>query len=200
MTFKEFKETHDGGFYSVAAQDIAGLYKKGSSMYGDCDDMEVSDYFYQPLNGIYTVYLTEKTQVKAEPLPTQLAQTEKVLSALWTYEMYFSLHPSHCIVYKVEDNFYARPEYSLVDLEKRLEILEGLTNHYDSMTQEQIEFWLDTVRYDGEIDFDKIPERSKSHPNEKASMREQFEEAAEKAAAYNEQHKHEPPERSEMER
>lgn len=57
MTFGEFKEKHTGGFVTVAAQDIPGFYKKGSSMYGNCDDMEVVYWLYQPLNGCYTVYL-----------------------------------------------------------------------------------------------------------------------------------------------
>lgn len=57
MTFKDFKKTHKGGYYLYAAEDIKGFYKKGASMYGDCGDMAVVDYLYQPLNGIYTVYL-----------------------------------------------------------------------------------------------------------------------------------------------
>jgi hypothetical protein len=52
-----FVETHKGGFYIYAAEDIPGFYKKGSPMYGDCGEMIVADYLYQPLNGIYSVYL-----------------------------------------------------------------------------------------------------------------------------------------------
>lgn len=57
MTFKDFKIKNKGGYYCYAAEDIPGFYKKGNSIYGNCDDMEVVDYLYQPLNGIYTVYL-----------------------------------------------------------------------------------------------------------------------------------------------
>jgi hypothetical protein len=57
MTFKEFREENKGGYRTYAAEDIPGFYKKGASMYGDCDNMIVVDYLYQPLNGIFTVYL-----------------------------------------------------------------------------------------------------------------------------------------------
>jgi hypothetical protein len=57
MTFKEFKNKHAGGYYLTAAEDIPGFYKKGSSMYGDCNDMVVDSWLYQPLNGIYSVRL-----------------------------------------------------------------------------------------------------------------------------------------------
>ena len=57
MTFGAFKSTHVGGFITIAAEDIPGFYKKGSSMYGNCDDMEVVDWFYNPLTGVYRVYL-----------------------------------------------------------------------------------------------------------------------------------------------
>lgn len=60
VTFKEFKEKNKGGYYCYAAEDIPGFYKKGNSIYGNCDDMIVADYLYQPLNGIYTVYLKER--------------------------------------------------------------------------------------------------------------------------------------------
>jgi hypothetical protein len=51
MTFKEFKAKHPGGYYLRTAED------KKRSLYGDCDNLIVDDYLYQPLNGIYTVYL-----------------------------------------------------------------------------------------------------------------------------------------------
>lgn len=57
MTLKTFKEKNGGGYCLRAAEDIPGFYKKGDAMYGDCDDMVVADWLYQPLNGIYTVYL-----------------------------------------------------------------------------------------------------------------------------------------------
>jgi len=59
-TFKEFKQENKGGYRLIAAEDVPGFYKKGSSMYGDCDDMVVVDHLYQPLNGIYTVYLASR--------------------------------------------------------------------------------------------------------------------------------------------
>lgn len=57
MTFRKFKEEHKGGYQLRAAEDVIGFYKKGDAMYGDCDDMVVSDWLYQPLNGVYTVFL-----------------------------------------------------------------------------------------------------------------------------------------------
>lgn len=57
MTFKEFKKEKRGGYYITAAEDVPGFYKKGDSMYGNCDDMIVADWKYQPLNGIYSVTL-----------------------------------------------------------------------------------------------------------------------------------------------
>lgn len=60
MTFKEFKNQHSGGYYVTAAEDIAGFYKKGQSIYGDCDNMTVDSWLYQPLNGIYSVRLKGK--------------------------------------------------------------------------------------------------------------------------------------------
>lgn len=56
-TVKDFMSTHDGGFYLVAAEDVPGFYKKGDSCYGDCKDMLVVKWLYQPLNGIYTLYI-----------------------------------------------------------------------------------------------------------------------------------------------
>ena len=57
MTFKEFKQKYNGGYYLTAAENILGFYKKGQSMYGNCDDMIVDSWLYQPLNGIYSVRL-----------------------------------------------------------------------------------------------------------------------------------------------
>lgn len=50
MTLKEFQAKHPGGYYLRAAEDKRALY-------GDCDNLIVADYLYQPLSGIYTVYL-----------------------------------------------------------------------------------------------------------------------------------------------
>lgn len=52
MTFMDFKAKNGGGYYLKAAEDILGFCS-----YGNCDDMIVVDYLYNPLNGIYTVYL-----------------------------------------------------------------------------------------------------------------------------------------------
>lgn len=57
LTFKKFQEQHKGGYYIKAAEDIKGFAKKGQSLYGDCDNLIVEDWLYQPLNGIYTVFL-----------------------------------------------------------------------------------------------------------------------------------------------
>lgn len=60
MTLKELKERQGGGGYILrAAEDIPGFAKKGAPLYGDCDDMTVVNWLYQPLNGIYTVFLKE---------------------------------------------------------------------------------------------------------------------------------------------
>ena len=57
MTFRKFKEANKGGYQLRAAEDVPGFCKKGDAMYGDCDDMVVADWLYQPLNGVYTIYL-----------------------------------------------------------------------------------------------------------------------------------------------
>lgn len=57
MNFKQFKEIYKGGYALIAAEDIPGFAKKGNGLYGNCDDMQVVNWRYQPLNGIYTVYL-----------------------------------------------------------------------------------------------------------------------------------------------
>lgn len=60
MTLKTFKESNEGGGYVLrAAEDIPGFAKKGAPLYGNCDDLTVVNWLYQPLNGIYTVYLKE---------------------------------------------------------------------------------------------------------------------------------------------
>jgi hypothetical protein len=51
MTFKEFQKLYVGGYY------LYDINKK--PLYGDCDNMIVKSHLYQPLNGIYTVYLKE---------------------------------------------------------------------------------------------------------------------------------------------
>lgn len=53
MTFNEFKDllTDHNGFYLRDARD------RKKSLYGDCGNLAVADYQYNPLNGIYTVYL-----------------------------------------------------------------------------------------------------------------------------------------------
>lgn len=62
MTLKEFKEANGGGIVKVAAEDIKGFCRKGQRMYGDCDDMIVADWLYQPLNGVYTVFLKNEVE------------------------------------------------------------------------------------------------------------------------------------------
>lgn len=57
MTFKLFKQVYNGGYHKCAAEDVPGFCHKGDTLYGDCDDMIVVKWLYQPLNGIYTVYL-----------------------------------------------------------------------------------------------------------------------------------------------
>lgn len=60
MKLKELKERQGGGGYILrAAEDIPGFAKKGAPLYGNCDDLTVVNWLYQPLNGIYTVYLKE---------------------------------------------------------------------------------------------------------------------------------------------
>lgn len=57
VTFKQFKKQNPGGYICVAAEDIPGFAKKGSSLYGDCDDLVVLHYTHLAELGIYTVYL-----------------------------------------------------------------------------------------------------------------------------------------------
>lgn len=57
MTLRQFKAKNKGGYVLRAAEDIPGFCRKGKAVYGDCDDLIVVDWLYQPLNGIYTVYL-----------------------------------------------------------------------------------------------------------------------------------------------
>jgi len=60
QTVKQFRETHEGGYYLVCSEDIPGFAKKGWGIYGNCDDMIVDHYLYQPLNGIYTLFIRNK--------------------------------------------------------------------------------------------------------------------------------------------
>lgn len=64
MKYGEFKKVYNGGHKLRAAEDIPGFVRKGHALYGNCDDMIVVDWLYQPLNGIYTVFL--KNEVKRE--------------------------------------------------------------------------------------------------------------------------------------
>ena len=59
MTFAEFKRTHDGGIHGVATENIHGFCKKGDRIWQNCDNFIVVEVLYQPLNGIYTVYLAK---------------------------------------------------------------------------------------------------------------------------------------------
>ena len=60
MTFAEFKKAYMGGYVLVAAGDVPGFYRKGQSMYGNCDSMIVSDWLYIQPDGVYIVYLKER--------------------------------------------------------------------------------------------------------------------------------------------
>ena len=60
MTFAEFKANCDGGIHAVATHDIHGYCQKGDRIWKNCDDFEVVEILYQPLNGIYTVYLKKQ--------------------------------------------------------------------------------------------------------------------------------------------
>lgn len=55
ITVKQFMSENKGGFYLYAAEDIPGFCKKGESIYGNADNMEVVGWLYQPLNGIYSL-------------------------------------------------------------------------------------------------------------------------------------------------
>lgn len=62
MTFAEFRAVcgsvyKDVGFVLVAAEDIPGFYKKGMHMYGNCDDMIVDRWLYEPITNVCTVSL-----------------------------------------------------------------------------------------------------------------------------------------------
>ena len=53
MTVKEFKESHDGGFYIYLKNAKPG----DAPIWGDCDEMTVDRWLYQPLNGIYSLFV-----------------------------------------------------------------------------------------------------------------------------------------------
>lgn len=54
LTLKEFKEKNGGGYTCVPEN-----RKRFERLTGNCNDMIVVDYLYNPLNGVYTVYLRE---------------------------------------------------------------------------------------------------------------------------------------------
>lgn len=58
MKFKQFKQEHKrcAGYYKIAACDIEGFARKGHSLYGNCDDMEVVRFTHHADN-TYTVEL-----------------------------------------------------------------------------------------------------------------------------------------------
>lgn len=61
MTYKKFRDIYKGGYELTAAVDVLGFYKKGQSIYGNCDDMIVDSWLYNPLNGIYSVRLKNES-------------------------------------------------------------------------------------------------------------------------------------------
>ena len=64
ISFRTFKERYNNEYCVYAAEDVPGFYEKGDTMYGDCDDMVVDSYIYQPLTGVYTVYLKPDKNIK----------------------------------------------------------------------------------------------------------------------------------------
>lgn len=62
MTFKDFKESISNGasVEKIAGEDMPGFYKRGSSMYGDTDDLYVSAYTYIPRINHYVVELVRQ--------------------------------------------------------------------------------------------------------------------------------------------
>lgn len=59
MTFKEFKKLYQGG-YNKLSNDEMQLYPDNlfhKVLCGNCDSMTVVKWQYQPLNGVYTVFL-----------------------------------------------------------------------------------------------------------------------------------------------
>lgn len=70
ITFKRFKELNKGGYIKRAVGDVPRCGENGEfiwprDLYGNCDDMVVVDFLYQPLNGIYTVYLSDSKGLSA---------------------------------------------------------------------------------------------------------------------------------------
>ena len=64
MTFKEFKKTFKGGYVKLADENIRGFCRKGYQLYGNCDDMIVTDYYERETDEIYTVYLREAKKMR----------------------------------------------------------------------------------------------------------------------------------------
>ena len=54
MTFGGFKQTHNGGYLIL----VNGVWA-GYDGNGEFDKLKVKDYLYQPLNGIYSMYLVK---------------------------------------------------------------------------------------------------------------------------------------------
>lgn len=113
---------------------------------------------------------------------------QTLLTRLWVIEQGFNLPITYQMTYKKDDVIYADLEYSLSDLETRLAILEGVAKNQERMTTEQVEFWLDAVRYDGEIDLDKTPNQEKNPERINEGIRERMERAQALSGQQNTEH------------
>lgn len=59
MTFKDFKKTHLGGYNTLSSDEMQPYPDNLSHkvLYENCDSMTVIKWKFQPLNGVYTVFL-----------------------------------------------------------------------------------------------------------------------------------------------
>lgn len=61
MKVKEFMESTEGGYVLIADRDFStdysGEYKEGDEIYFCYEELTVIRYLYQPLNGMYTLFV-----------------------------------------------------------------------------------------------------------------------------------------------
>lgn len=158
---------------------ITGYLVGGLDRFNNAKRVEVNDRVsHMKMNGsMPSISVRERPKID-----------QTLLTRLWILEESFLLPGSHCMTYKRMDTIYAKLNFDLKDIETRLDILQGVAKHQEQMTERQIQFWLDTVRYDGEIDLDKEPSRDKypdTHETLSKGMYERMMDATEAADRVN---------------
>lgn len=103
--------------------------------------------------------------------------------ALHALEQSFHLPDSKCMTFACDNIVFAKGEFDTDLLNHRLDVLRRIAANHNQMTNDQIEFWLDTIRYDGDIDLDmeKSPEQLGDTKAEQG-LHEKMEQARQHAA------------------